>query len=439
MERVATLRGIDGDPRIGHGPAIGRLLRALTAAATLSVAGTLEAQEPSARPGPSQSVQRYAQERNQTLSSIRTLLERVDADEFAERNAATKELEDAAYRLKRSEPRVGQDVRELLTGKLSAEQKSRVGPIVERVTTFHFMPSKLALTGTVRCDEILRLWGRHMNITLSPGDETIAERMRNTIEVRPDMTYAETIAALCVATDTVPVAEVRSVRFMQRTPEMGISSTAWAVGLHRSHEDGSTTVQALAEPGFAKIVRMSLSDGSDGFLAYEWRDGDTVKPNPKHKSRWMVAGMLLEPRALRFESNGRATAGFQEVETKTRRLPEGWRTTVTVTSNLPREPKEGEPKRPAMAGDPPTPKNLSMQTVCSSNRFVIVGDYGTPLQPTHTEGTPFVDGMQFTFDTAQRPARVDADVWTVYEEQSIEMPLTPPTPPPPSPSDPVAK
>ncbi len=429
-------RGIDGDRRIGHGPAIGGLLRTLAAAAALSVAGTLEAQEQPARAAPSPAVERYAKERHRTLSEIRTILERVDGNEFAEREVATREFDEAAYRLRAKEPRVGQDARDIITGKLSAEQRSRVGSIVENVTAFNFTPSKLSLHGTVRCDEALRLWSKHMNVTLVPGDEKIAQRMLQTIEIRPDMTYAQTIAAVCAATDTLPAAEARAVRFVQRPGEAAVTASPWAVGITRSHDDGSRTLQAMAEPGFATIVRLchSIDVGT-----YGWKNGDTVLVEGKGPpATWMVAGMLLEPRAVRLPANGNTEAGFQEIVTTTRRMPEGWKTVVTVTSNLPREPKEDEPKRPKMYGDPPAPKDLSMETVCSSNRFAILNDYGTAVQPARTASKPLVNGMEYEFDTAQRPVSVDANVWTVYREELIAMPVTPPAPTP-LPSDPGAK
>jgi hypothetical protein len=94
MERVATHPGIDGDPRIGHGPAIGRLLRTLTAAAALSVAGAMHAAEPPkasvTSPGETAKATALSAAAAKPTAAIEAWIRELDSDEFSVREAATE-------------------------------------------------------------------------------------------------------------------------------------------------------------------------------------------------------------------------------------------------------------------------------------------------------------------------------------------------------------
>lgn len=480
MERVGSPRGIDGDQKIGHGPAIGRLLRALTAAAALSVAGSLEAQEsPSAKMDGQQTKVIRSAEGESNERPIANLVEQLDDDEFLRRQEASRLLSDRlwqAFDMSEAEAKalfalIEKDPK----GKpraLSPEQRQRVYHLRDGLASWRLEPSALGKLGAIRGGAALHELRKKAGVPMDTDDETLRALAAVEIDAsgeRATRMSTDVLASLCRATKTVPMPLPNGeIRLVPMQAGESVVSSKDLIGVVRTGEDGVPYAMSLQmEPGRGAILAFVDAEGrfAPGIPDTYKLDRDAAKRGKP----------FAAPIDLDVAANGRANwkGSFdQKITHRTKKAVDGnaLRTIVangpvserlaigegaknvgiqSIAATTVEETPTGEWKLTIVSnvcGEvpwPPTPGAWDTLTygVAHANRYAARDDAGMEMRPV-IESTEFnMRVMTVKIIYPRKPADLTVHGFSGMDLRLLDLPVpvTPPTPPVPSLSDPAVK
>jgi hypothetical protein len=480
MERVATLRGIDGDQQLGHVPAIGRLLRTLTAAAALSVAGTLDAQEPASATidGAGTKVVRPAEDPLDERAIVK-LVEQLDADAFIPRQEASRritdelwkafdtEWTDAATLLGRIEKDGGGKPRAV-----SPEQKERVKNIRAKLAAWRLEPSSLGKLGVIRGDAALHEIRKKALVPIDADDETMRMLAATEIDARGERDTRMTtnvLASLCRATKTIPMPLPNGeIRLVPMQPGESVASSKDLIGIVRTDDAGAPYSMSLQmEPGRGAILAFIDEEGRFAPSLPDTYTLDREKENP--------IPAFPKPIDLDVAANGRSAwkGSFdQKLVHRTKKVlnADALRTVVAndpVSERLDvgapakklgvqcigapsvEETPSGEWKLTVVSnvcGEvpwPPTPGawDVLTYTLANANRYVARDEEGVEMHPV-IESTEFnARVMTVKIVYPRKPADLTVHGFSGMDLRMLDLPVpvTPPAPPAPFPSDPAAR
>lgn len=470
MERVGSPRGIDGEHSAGHGPAIGRLLRALTAAAALGVAGTLDAQEPSAKNVAAVDVKTVAPAANGvTEARVRELLAGLDADEFDVRERASKELRDVlegAYDADSAE--ADALVARLRTSPggaprtISPEQNARLMLAESAVALWktdlpHALP---AANAAVRGDAALHAVKTKAGVPIHADDATLdtlaAEEVRLDGE-RKTRVLNRVLGGLCAKAGLKPQPLPNGdLRLVPLRDGERVSWSEYLIGVRSRDADGTERLTLQLEPGRGVIV--AFMDGNGAFargLQKEYvfpPDRPVGGPLAKlalgaaddGRTPWKggFAPTLVHGGMDSFHSTHAYAVVADAPATATLAPLDGSRDVgpQTIGMGKPAQSPDGGWEftvGSTVCGDVPWPRtpcpwDVLTYKLAHANRYVVRDAEGREMHATVVDTTFDQRRMTVKISCPREPVSVDVRAFTRMQPRWLELPdVTPPAPPAP--------
>lgn len=480
MERVGSPRGIDGDPRIGHGPAIGRLLRALTTAAALSVAGAMHAAEPS-KVSPASPGETTKTASAKPTATMEEWIQGLDSDEFQVRQESTESIKEWIEHEFARGGSVVATVASLRTdgsGKpraLTLEQATRIADIEGHYGALKLNePTALDPGESVRGDTALLLIQRATGVRMDADDDVL--KALSAVEIplpaeRDGRLVNDVIALLCARTKTKPLSLPNGdMRLVAAEANEMVLATKDVIAIVAKDASGSPETMTI-DIGIGRGTILAFVDERGGFAGgisddYLVRNGST-KPGTER-----VNGKT----GLRIPSNGRPAwtggSSIQSIHRAATALDAGKATVVVTRDPVTLElSPESEDRRAgyqsmrmsnvaqaengdwevtvlsSVFGDvpfPPTPCAWDALTYAAAhaNTYLPKDEQGKDMHGTVVETSFSTRSMTVRISCPRKPASMTVRAYAQIMPMDVrlpQIPITQPEPHAPPPSDPAAK
>lgn len=473
MERVGSLKGIDGEHSIGQGPAISRRLRILVTTAALAMAGTLEAQELREKPHASRSTSNAAATADDDEQQLDRWMDDMDNDMFSIRDAAWHSFIERLKKEHDADDRGGDSLlaRMCTTPQgerraISTEQRERLRMAEEVFDAWKTSrPGALARGTPVRGDTALHLVRAKTKLPITASDDVLEALSAVDVDLsvhRDERVVNAILGRLCASTDTkpqpLPSGDIRLVPL-----EKG-EKLAWSAdlfGVLTTDAEGKERMSLHMEPGRGTMLafmdhRGGFAPGlSDSYLGRpdaatpppvdrpfaldiakngrpDWTQGSAQNTtyrtmaamHPTHVHA-VVADM---PDAVQLTPvGGGKTVGPQSIGMRQpERLPDGtWSVTIDAS----------------VYGDvpwPPTPCAWDALTysIAHANRYAVTGSDGKEMHATVTNTSFNMRCMTVRLACPREPTSITVHAFRRMDARLLELPRVRP---PVLPSDPAAK
>jgi hypothetical protein len=466
MERVGFPRGIDGRVEYGHGPAIMQLLRNMTAAISLSMAGALQAQELPRNPQSTsdatstpddhmeEQLDRWMAAMDNNTYNVReeawhAFIKRLQQEYDSNDTAATLLLQ-RMRTTSHGEARA-----------ISPEQRLRLSTAEEAFHAWKLSrPNALALGSTVSGEEALRLLQEKIGLLIIAPDDILATLAMRTIDVsvpRNKRTIHEILGTLCVSTHTKP--QQLSNGTIELIPLEKDERLVWSndlLGVLTTDAHGKKQMSLAMELG--RGVMLSYTDHRGGFapgLPNEYVENPDAEMPPPVKQP-LTVDMLKNgrpdwtrgsPQSSTYRTVDsihptRVRAIVADMPASVKLTPIGVAETIgpqTIEMHQPEQLENGTWRvtiDASVFGDvpwPPTPCAWDALTysLAHANRYVANGSDGTEIPTTITDTSFNMRCMTVTLTCHDEPTSLTVHAFRRMALRTLELPnVTPPTPPP---------